>query len=198
MPDLVKVGFSTKDPDLRASELNHTGSPHPYVVDYEVWVEQPRDIEQQVHRQLSEYREGKEWFRCTSEFAISAIQQIVGDGAIVESFKRADRLKAEAIRRQQEERKRQQELAEAMWQDRELQIRSAYEQRLQQAFPEYTVWGYLLSGAVLSFFALASFGPKLSDGSIIFWSLALGTIGGLMGRTWHRDYQRSSDGFASS
>ena len=31
MPDLVKVGFSTKDPTLRASELNHTGSPHPYV-----------------------------------------------------------------------------------------------------------------------------------------------------------------------
>lgn len=62
MPGLVKVGFSSKDPDLRASELNHTGSPHPYIVDYEVLTEHPRDIEQRVHRKLSEYREGGSGF----------------------------------------------------------------------------------------------------------------------------------------
>lgn len=68
--------------------------PLPYVVDYEVLIEHPRDIEQQVHRKLFEFRKGREWFRCTPEFAVSVVQQIVGDGAIVESFKRADRLKA--------------------------------------------------------------------------------------------------------
>lgn len=51
MPGLVKVGFSTKDPELRASELNNTGAPHPYVVDYDALVENSRDIEQRVHRE---------------------------------------------------------------------------------------------------------------------------------------------------
>jgi len=195
MPDVVKVGFSTKDPDLRASELKHTGAPHPYVVDYEVLVEQPRVVEQQVHRELSEYREGREWFRCTPEFAISAIQRIVGDRAILESFKRADRQKAEQFRRQQDEERRNQERTEVMWQDRERQISATYEQRLQQAFPEQSAWGYITAGVVVSLFVLAGFVPKLSDSATIFWSLVLGTIGGLMGRTWHRDYQRSSDGY---
>lgn len=41
MPNLVKVGFSSKDPELRAKELAHTGTPHPYVVDYEALVRDP-------------------------------------------------------------------------------------------------------------------------------------------------------------
>lgn len=195
MPDLVKVGFSTKDPDLRASELNHTGSPHPYVVDYEVLVEQPRDVEQQVHRQLSEYREGREWFRCTPEFAISAVQQIVGSRAIVESFKRADRRKTEEIRRRQEEERKNQERTELMWRDRERQIGATYEQRLQQAFPEQSAWGYIIVGVVVSLFALAGFAPKLSDSATVFWSLIIGVVGGLIGKGWHRERQKASDGY---
>jgi hypothetical protein len=73
LPDLVKVGFSTKDPELRAKGLNHTGSPHPYLVDYESLVEEPYQVEQKTHKVLSEYREGKEWFRCSAEVAIAAI-----------------------------------------------------------------------------------------------------------------------------
>lgn len=195
MPGLVKVGFTTKDPELRVSELNHTGSPRRYLVDYDVLVEQPRNIEQKVHKELAEYREGKEWFRCTPEFAISVIQRIVGNGVIAESFKRADRIKAGEIRRRQEEEKKNRERAEAMWQDQERQIRTTYEQRLQQAFPERAVWGYIIVGVMMCLFALVGFGPKLSDGWIMFWSIGLGTIGGLMGRTWHRDYERSSDDY---
>lgn len=195
MPGLVKVGFSSKDPDLRASELNHTGSPHPYIVDYEVLTEHPRDIEQRVHRKLSEYREGREWFRCAPEFAVSAVQQIVGDGAIVESFKRADRLKAAEIRRQHEGEKENQERAEARWQEQEQQIRTTYEQRLQETFPKHPVWGYIVAGIVLSFFALSGFGPKLSDGAAAFWSLVTGVVGGLVGKEWYRNYQKTSDGY---
>ncbi|KFC76184.1 GIY-YIG nuclease family protein [Massilia sp. LC238] len=33
IPDLVKVGYSRKDPELRAAELNNTGAPHPYMVE---------------------------------------------------------------------------------------------------------------------------------------------------------------------
>lgn len=59
MQGLVKVGFSTKDPELRAAELNHTGSPYSYVVEYEMLVEEPRQIEQQTHRLLFAKREPK-------------------------------------------------------------------------------------------------------------------------------------------
>ena len=76
MPGLVKVGFSTKDPVLRASELNHTGAPHPFEVAYDILVEEPRDVEQKVHDALREKREGKEWFRCSVEEAISAIGSV--------------------------------------------------------------------------------------------------------------------------
>lgn len=48
MPDFLKVGFTLKDPNLRARELNSTGLPHSYVVEYEVFVEHPRRCEQKA------------------------------------------------------------------------------------------------------------------------------------------------------
>lgn len=75
MPGLHKVGFSTKDPVLRAEELGHTGAPHPYAVIYDALVENARDVEQAVHRLLNDKREGKEWFRCSASEAIEAVQK---------------------------------------------------------------------------------------------------------------------------
>jgi hypothetical protein len=34
MSGFVKIGYSMKDPELQAGELNNTGNPHPYVVEY--------------------------------------------------------------------------------------------------------------------------------------------------------------------
>jgi len=76
MPGLVKVGFTMKDPLLRAEELNNTGSPHPFVVQYDILVEDPQKIEQQVHKELKDFSEGKEWFRCSIERAVEAITKI--------------------------------------------------------------------------------------------------------------------------
>lgn len=78
MPGLVKVGFTMKDPQLRAKELNHTGSPSPYSVKFDVLVDGPRDIEQRVHAKLRGQREGKEWFRCSVADAVAAIEQVAG------------------------------------------------------------------------------------------------------------------------
>jgi hypothetical protein len=74
MPGLMNIGHSTKDPMLRAQELN-TGNPHPYVVEYEMLIESPISVEQLAHRLLTEIRERREWFRCSCEEAIAAIQQ---------------------------------------------------------------------------------------------------------------------------
>lgn len=85
MPDLVKVGFSMKDPVLRASELGHTGNPHPYEVRYECLVFSPRDVEQRAHSRLSRFREGKEWFRCDLDVAIAQIREAVSGNILVEN-----------------------------------------------------------------------------------------------------------------
>ncbi len=86
MPGLVKVGFTTNDPFLRARDLGGTGVPHDYVVEYDVLVHGPRDVEQKVHRKLSMAREGKEWFRCTTLDAVNAIRHVSKGGVIVESL----------------------------------------------------------------------------------------------------------------
>jgi len=86
-PDLIKIGFSLKDPSLRAIELNHTGVPYPYRVEYEVMVGNPREIEQRAHRSLSNMREGKEWFRCSIETGVEVIRKHIGNQIILENLK---------------------------------------------------------------------------------------------------------------
>lgn len=147
MPGLVKIGYSLKDPEARAAELNHTGTPYPYLVDYEVLVENPRDIEQKVHNLLKGKKEGKEWFRCSPEEAIAAIKSVIGSQIITEQFKRADRERAEAIRRQKEaeeiakrkaeEARRQQLLA---LENKRQEIISRYEPLLKKALPNIDFW----------------------------------------------------------
>jgi hypothetical protein len=79
MPGLVKIGFTKKDPEIRAKELNHTGTPHPYLVDYELLIEEPHQVEQKAHALLTEKHEKKEWFRCTPEDAVAALKEIGGN-----------------------------------------------------------------------------------------------------------------------
>lgn len=59
MPKVLKVGYSTKDPELRANELHTTGVPHRYVVEYDALVEQPYKVEQRTHALLAFFNEKK-------------------------------------------------------------------------------------------------------------------------------------------
>jgi len=87
MPNLIKVGYSLKDPNLRANDLDNTGSPHPYVVQYEALVYEPLEIEQRVHTTLSDFKEGKEWFNCSLGEAVTAIRKVIGNSAILETIR---------------------------------------------------------------------------------------------------------------
>ena len=84
MPSLLKIGYSLKDPALRARELANTGSPHPYKVEYEVLLENPREVEQRAHQHLAVQREGREWFRCTLEQAVLAIKAVMKSQMLLE------------------------------------------------------------------------------------------------------------------
>jgi len=89
MPGLVKVGFSTKDPVLRVGELDGTGLPHPFIIEYDALVFEPRDVEQAVHQRLSQHHEAKEFFRIAVGVAVSAIRSEVsarGEKCIVEQI----------------------------------------------------------------------------------------------------------------
>jgi T5orf172 domain len=87
MPGVVKVGHTLKDPDLRASELSHTGSAGPYLVEYEVMVRDPRNVEQRAHLALKGVLQHKEWFRCSVGHAVEVIRRIVGNNIILEDFR---------------------------------------------------------------------------------------------------------------
>lgn len=102
MPGLVKVGYTLKDPDLRARELGHTGTPLPYVVEYEVLVNKPRVVEQMVHSGLGGHRVGKEWFRCSLDEAINCIRRTIGEDALLETIRNMDNLRTPIGRRKAE------------------------------------------------------------------------------------------------
>ena len=168
MPGLSKIGYSMKDPELRAAELNHTGSPLPYLVDYEVLVDEPRKIEQAVHHCLSAQREGKEWFRCSPEDSIAAIKSIVGSSALSETFKRADRAKVEAMARKNREladarHRAKEELLqqEALLDAQRQEISSRYDVMLKAVLPTNNFWSLCSGIAILFFIILLIFFPRV-------------------------------------
>lgn len=71
---LVKIGFSMKDPILRASEgFDPAGLPDNFVVRYMAFVEEPRLVEQLCHKIIEEHRYKKEWFRISLNHAVATI-----------------------------------------------------------------------------------------------------------------------------
>jgi hypothetical protein len=77
MPGLLKIGYSTKDPVLRVQELDGTGLPYPFEVEYDVLVISPKNIEQLVHLELADMREAKEFFRLSVSQAVDAISRVL-------------------------------------------------------------------------------------------------------------------------
>lgn len=93
---LVKIGFSMKDPRLRASEgFDPAGLPDAFVVEYMAFVEEPRVIEQLCHTVLSEHHYNKEWFRISVGRAAEAIVSVVanrGSAIVFETERPSDPL----------------------------------------------------------------------------------------------------------
>lgn len=86
MPNLIKIGYSTKDPILRAKELNNTGVPHEYRVAYDALVINPRECEANVHHKYSNRREAKEWFKSSVSEAVSIIRETLSETILLEKL----------------------------------------------------------------------------------------------------------------
>ncbi len=75
---LLKIGYSRKVPGERALELDTTGVPSPFVVEYYCLVEGDAELEWKVHRALeaTRHRPGREFFRVDLSEAIGHIQKV--------------------------------------------------------------------------------------------------------------------------
>ncbi len=85
---LVKIGKTKHPPHQRAKGLDRAQLPYSYEVRHFVRVPDPHRVEKEVQARLAEFREtrGHEWFRCSIEDAISAIEEIARDAANLPQF----------------------------------------------------------------------------------------------------------------
>ena len=65
MPNLVKMGMTRNHPLNRASELYTTGVPAPFALEFAIWVEDPLEVEKEVHDHFEHCRQSnhREFFR---------------------------------------------------------------------------------------------------------------------------------------
>ena len=88
-PELVKIGRTTKTPELRASELSSTGTPGRFVVTYSVLVSNCIEVESEMHIFFSDKRHtnDREFFEVSSAEAINILIGISKDKQIFKQEK---------------------------------------------------------------------------------------------------------------
>ena len=78
MPGLLKIGYSVKVPTERVDELFTTGVPEPFQLAYYCLVDDAKELEFSIHRNLSTFRHrgNREFFRIDLEAAVQAITSL--------------------------------------------------------------------------------------------------------------------------
>lgn len=63
--DILKIGWTRKHPNIRAKDLNSSGVPMPFTVEFVVVTENGRKLEKKIHTHLNKYRVNskKEFFK---------------------------------------------------------------------------------------------------------------------------------------
>lgn len=167
-PGLVNIGCSGKDPEVQARNLNLNELSHACHVDYELLIEDPSELIEEVHSLLTTRRESKDWFRCDTDEAIAIIRRCAGSRAVVETDKRlvcetegaflaSDTVDEEGLDHLREE---------------EHAILEKYRKLLEARFSPTPLWVYWIIGIILSVIALEAIGA--SDTIVILGSLFIG------------------------
>jgi hypothetical protein len=108
MRGLVKIGSTNLEPEKRAEQLQTTGVPSPFKVYGYVRVDNPQEIEKEVHSELNRYRKTKsrEFFRLKPEAAVKAIERISGEYEVKRRLKlvEAQKLRRKAVLEEQQEK----------------------------------------------------------------------------------------------
>lgn len=124
MPGIYNIGYSLEDPQIRAIDLSTTVVPNPFEVEYEILIDRPDMVEQKVHSFLKEYREGKDWFRCSFENCVSAIKACYS-GKIYHEFSLKMNIEDEKKKNVQDELKKKNA------EDYNLKFRAFYREKLR-------------------------------------------------------------------
>jgi len=97
MPGLIKIGQSAADPDNRAVELDTTGVPASFFVEYKGLFPDYARLERLVHLHLAEYRyrQTREFFRISPLEGIEAIKAVATAAAKYEEIARESEWKDE-------------------------------------------------------------------------------------------------------
>ena len=139
MPNLVKVGFSERDPATRAAELAAgTEVPFPFEVVYDVLVYSPYEVEQHAHRCLANLRVRKEWFNCDWLAAVDAVRKAADDLSEIlaekeyEIFTEYKNERARAEREVREREVREREIREQEIREQEIRVREIHARADQQ------------------------------------------------------------------
>ena len=143
MPNLIKVGKTTKHPSKRMSELHSTGVPTPFELEFSAMVDNCGFSELAAHRALANYRvTGKrEFFRISVKKAIELILPVIGHYKIhdVKQSHGIEQICQELARRENERKKI--ELAQQIARQRENDRREA--ERLARRKPiEEKIFSY--------------------------------------------------------
>ncbi len=88
MPGLVKVGKSTRSPEIRATELSQaSGVPHSFQIVYQTLVDNCDLAEREVHRFLNAFRENsnREFFRIPVNRTIDVLRKVISENNLKES-----------------------------------------------------------------------------------------------------------------
>jgi hypothetical protein len=94
MPGLLKIGYTTRSIEERIRELNSTGVPKSFELEFFCEVNQSAKFERLIHKTLEQYGYGKEFFECSINQAVEAIKIAVSNGnyLVINSGGRASNL----------------------------------------------------------------------------------------------------------
>ncbi|MFX1689711.1 GIY-YIG nuclease family protein [Paraburkholderia sp. A2RI-6] len=194
MPDLLKVGFTTRSPEERAAELSGTALPYPAVVEYSALVEHADAVEREAHRRLASLRvsQNREWFRCSRTKAIDTVKAAAGSVVMAEKDRAVEEERQRAAhaqwQREYEERQRQEQQEKSRkdaYEASRIAIDNRYAPQLAalSRVPRYYVF-WLVCGAIVSvLFLLFAVHPEPSGGLFVM-SFLFATIPAVFLRDW--------------
>ena len=166
-PGLLKIGQTSKDPNVRRRELNSTGVPEDFVLEYRVLAEDYQRLEKEIHQKLKKYRlrTDKEFFEIAVEKAISILREVAGDRIEYEKIFYVSPEEVERVKEDKKQEKINQERQvklEAKKQNKRIE-RERNRKARNDAFLRLgdRIWKFIkfsiILGLILLFFAFFSF-----------------------------------------
>jgi len=78
MPGLLKIGQTATDPEGRRRELQDTGVPLPFELEYSIYIEDYESVERAVHQRLGDFRaaSNREFFQLPLDQAVGVIKSV--------------------------------------------------------------------------------------------------------------------------